>query len=343
MPFLCLSDVNYRVACIGKVQCPVHLKSTVLGLTAAKACHALCEAHEACGSFIHNAYGHCYLRPAIDDDPKVQSKLIVPDDFVHRTVLCRRVDDEDGGNDLRNWQLLPTHQLDVDTLYTLQMLAAGAAPSDAVWSNSSLRHCDALLTGTDITSAAEVAPIARGSGRTPAVATAQVINLGMIKTGTTSLHSALQWSLRPLRSGRAAACKWRSDVRLHSLFAFVRELEGKPSPHGHRLQHDLETCTTLSDNPWWVLFPTLLRRYGGGVTPPPGGGGGATAGGGGGGAAAAAAAGAAGAAAGHTRFILTTHGNCTAWTESAAGLFGKTQLGSNLRLGHTLKPHALPH
>ena len=135
--------------------------------------------------------------------------------------------------------------LSVDLLYELQMLASTppdkAAKRDqlskkrearpvAKWDASAQEACREVLYGTNVTSssisssmpsitphadltraplvAADIATLLaglRGPGHTQPPLT-PVINMGMIKTGTTSLHSALQRS-------NIAGCKWSSSVR----------------------------------------------------------------------------------------------------------------------------------
>ena len=103
-----------------------------------------------------------------------------------------------------------------------------------------------------------------------------VINLGLIKTGTTSLDTALRWSGH-------AACKWSSSVHLDDLAAFARA-DGPPS-NSSSLERELHSCGALSDNPWWILFPSLMRRYP------------------------------------RVRYVLTSHTNCSTWLSSVDGLW----------------------
>jgi hypothetical protein len=82
-----------------------------------------------------------------------------------------------------------------------------------------------------------------------------VFNLGMIKTGTTSLDRAMSLM-------RLNPCKWKpapTTFRLADMAAFAR------SPrHGNTSIHHLVrdgVCGALSDNPWWMLYPSLLTYY----------------------------------------------------------------------------------
>ena len=76
----------------------------------------------------------------------------------------------------------------------------------------------------------------------------RIYNVGLMKTGTTSLHSAVKAALTG-----GTACKWRpKPLALEDVAAFVDD----PSAAGP-LNDALADCALLSDNPWWALFPVL--------------------------------------------------------------------------------------
>jgi hypothetical protein len=80
-----------------------------------------------------------------------------------------------------------------------------------------------------------------------------VINLGLTKSGSSSLHVALLWS------GLKAECsKWvGASVRGDEVAEFV--VSGASSDGRHPLHQMLRGCPILSDNPIWLLSGLLLR------------------------------------------------------------------------------------
>lgn len=163
--------------------------------------------------------------------------------------------------------------MDVDKLYTLQMLAAGV--KDAVWGEEAQRACTRILDGSNASEARELLP----DTFEPLSSSSPIINLGMIKTGTTSLHIALSWTGHKV-------CKWSSAVQLGKVEGFLSPQKAYHSDEGKSLRHDTEVCGALSDNPWWMLYPTLLRRYP------------------------------------NARFIMTTRESCDEWLSSVQALCG---------------------
>lgn len=105
-----------------------------------------------------------------------------------------------------------------------------------------------------------------------------IFNLGAIKMATTSFHLALT-------AAGVKSCKWRPrpyEFRLEDVKEFIE----KPHRLSSALYQYIASCDALSDNPWWMLYPTLMRRFP------------------------------------NARFVLTTRDSdatCTRWLESVKG------------------------
>ena len=275
--YLCRDGVNVQRACLAKA-CPLKLDAHKLALvdsdngklTAAEACHALCDRHDACGSVMYNKYGECYLRRHLGVSTLLSS---TPQNgaSVHGTRLCEKLPTNYSPLDLASYKLAQpvvmlrrstVTPLSTNALYALQALAAVATQTGrkkdsgsaglprgvpVPWNVAADRQCAAIRYGTDISTA----PAPRVERR-QSKAASPVINLGMIKTGTTSLHVALKWN-------GFAPCKWTSSIRLDTVAAFARSEAA--SNASRALESQVMQCDALSDNPWWMLFPALLRRY----------------------------------------------------------------------------------
>ena len=328
--YLCRDDVDVQVACLAKA-CPLKLDAHKLALvdsgngklTAAEACHALCDRHDACGSVMYNQYGECYLRrhlglsTLLSSTPRNGSS-------VHGTRLCEKLPTNYSPSDWASYKLAQplvrlrrrtVTPLSTNALYALQALAAVATQTGrkkdsgsagllrgvpVPWNLAADRQCAAIRYGTDISTVPAIR-VRRARRRAAAAAAAAaadrrqskaasrvdrrqskaspVINLGMIKTGTTSLHVALKWN-------GFAPCKWTSSVRLDTVAAFARSAAASKSSRELReLESQVMQCDALSDNPWWMLFPALLRRYP------------------------------------NAAFVLTTPTSCESWLNSVENLF----------------------
>lgn len=122
-----------------------------------------------------------------------------------------------------------------------------------------------------------------------------IINLGLIKTGTTSFHTALAMM-------GVETCKWVPSpltMRMADVADFVRApTRGSSQVHDVLLR---SKCEALSDNPWWALYPALMKHFPG------------------------------------AQFVLTTRGtdaDCRKWLRSAAGTWKGHDRGRSFTPGY---------
>lgn len=117
-------------------------------------------------------------------------------------------------------------------------------------------HCLNVLSSTaNMPWALSSGPIRQALPHPPHPHALPAFNLGMIKTGTTSLDRAMQlMGLNP--------CKWQpqpNNFSLADMAAFARSPHRGATPLHHLVRDGV--CGGLSDNPWWMLYPSLLAGY----------------------------------------------------------------------------------
>jgi len=89
-----------------------------------------------------------------------------------------------------------------------------------------------------------------------------IVNLGLTKSGSSSLFTAVQWSgLGGVGSSRCS--KWvASPLSVQAGYkAALASIEAGTAAEDSPLRAILRECAQLGDNPWWSLAPALLRDY----------------------------------------------------------------------------------